>query len=61
MRSSIKSTTFAQNNYDIICMSGWSNKSSENDTFESIILESAKIESVRVDRQPHCYWAWSAA
>ena len=34
---------------------------SENDTFESVILESVKIESVRVDRQPHCYWAWSAA
>ena len=28
---------------------------SENDTFESVILESVKIESVRVDRQPHSY------
>ena len=26
---------------------------SENDTFESAILESVKIESVRVDRHPH--------
>ena len=26
---------------------------SENDTFESVILESLKIESVRVDRHPH--------
>ena len=26
---------------------------SENDTFESVILESVKIESVRVDRHPH--------
>ena len=25
---------------------------SENDTFESVILESVKIESVRVDRHP---------
>ena len=26
---------------------------SENDTFQSVILESVKIESVRVDRHPH--------
>ena len=26
----------------------------ENDTFESVILESVKIESVRVDRHPRC-------
>ena len=25
---------------------------SENDTFESVILEGVKIESVRIDRQP---------
>ena len=28
---------------------------SENDTFESVILESVEIESVRVDRHPHSY------
>ena len=26
---------------------------SENDSFESVILESVKIKSVRVDRHPH--------
>ena len=28
---------------------------SENDTFESVILENVTIESVRVDRHPHMY------
>ena len=30
-------------------------KSKSNDTFESVILERVKIESVRVDRHPHGY------
>ena len=38
-------------------VSKWSQLSflriSENDTFESVILESVKIKSVRVDRHPH--------
>ena len=28
---------------------------SENDTFESVILESVKFDSVKVDRHPHRY------
>ena len=32
-------------------------KISDNYTFESVILESVKIESVRVDRYPQCFLA----